>query len=267
MRALAERLWFGIAFGIGRLLRTGKYSIVQIVVDDGELRVRKRRAFHAPLLLALGGALFKVLGTGVRVLGQREWEERERRVYLAVHGMSIGVDADGTLVLPRLGGKTLAALLEGTEPDASARDRAIALAVEALVGLHAAGYTHGDAMAENVMVDVEGGVARWFDFETVHDPMRPIPWRQADDVRALLATCLLRTPPAELAPTLARILDAYGNDAVTQLVATTFASVLRRPLVFHLGQAELSFRAFRKIGGLLTDRANRSAAPGSRSAA
>ena len=52
-----------------------------------------------------------------------------------------------------------------------------------------------DAMAENVLVDLDAGVARWFDFETVHEASRPQIWRRADDVRALLATCLLRTAP------------------------------------------------------------------------
>ena len=44
--------------------------------------------------------------------------------------------------------------------------------------------THADAMAENVLIDLEGGVAHWFDFETVHDTGRPLVWRRADDVRA-----------------------------------------------------------------------------------
>ena len=57
------------------------------------------------------------------------------------------------------------------------------------------GFTHGDAMAENVMVDLEAGVAHWFDFETIHDSRRPMAWRRADDVRALLVTCLVRTVP------------------------------------------------------------------------
>ncbi len=79
-------------------------------------------------------------------------------------------------------------------------------------------------------------------------------WRRADDVRALLATCLLRTAPEKLAETLRLILDVYADEGVTRLLATSFTSVLRRPLTFHLGQAGLSFRYFREIARLLRER-------------
>jgi hypothetical protein len=41
---------------------------------------------------------------------------------------------------------------------------------------------------------------------------------------------------------------------VTRLVAASFASALRRPLAFHLGQAGLSLRRFREIARLLRER-------------
>jgi hypothetical protein len=118
---------------------------------------------------------------------------------------------------------------------------------------------NGDAMAENVLVDVEAGVARWFDFETVHEPARPIAWRRADDVRALLATSMVRTAPGKRAETLQLILDAYAaeaedDDEVTRLVATSFTSIRRRSLPFHLAQAPLSFRGFQEIARLLEER-------------
>jgi hypothetical protein len=76
-------------------------------------------------------------------------------------------------------------------------------------------------------------------------------WRRADDVRALLATCLRRTVPAERAGTLQLILDVYADEGITELLATTFSSVLRRPLTFHLAQAGLSITCFREIARLL----------------
>src|SRR6185436_7073962 len=105
-----------------------------------------------------------------------------------------------------------------------------------------------------VLVDLEGDVAHWFDFETVHDADRPPAWRRADDLRALLATCLVRTARARRAGTLRRILDAYADDAVTRVLAASFASVLRRPLAFHLGQAPLSVQDYREIARLLRER-------------
>jgi len=236
------------------MLRAGRYSRTRVIRRDGELEVRKRRAVYAPVLVSLGGPLVRILDTGVRVLDQRDWEERERLVYSRLRGASVRIDADGTLVLPYLAGETLATLLEDRELEESVRKKAIELAVVALADLHAQGFTHGDAMAENVMVDLEGGIAQWFDFETVHDSSRSMAWRRADDVRALLATCLLRTGPEELAETLGRIVDVYADERVTALLASSFTSVLRRPLTFHLGQAGLSFRNYREIARLLSER-------------
>ena len=254
MRHVAERTYYHLCLALGRLLRAGRYSTTRVVHQDAESQVRKRRLFYAPLLVSLGNPLVRLLDTGVRVLPRRQWVERERLLYESLGRTSIRVDADGSLVLPRLAGETLATLLADLALGDSARNRAIELAVNALADFHALGFTHGDAMAENVMVDLEAGVAHWFDFETLHDPSRPMAWRRADDVRALLATSLLRTAPQHRAETLRLILDGFADDGLTPLLAASFASVFQRPLTFHLGQAGLSFHCFRKIAGLLRER-------------
>jgi hypothetical protein len=254
MRKLAGSAYFLVCLGFGRLLRSARYSRTRVVEEDGELRVRKRRSFYAPLLVRLGGWLVEVLDTGVRVLPQRDWEQQERLIYQRVCGTSIRIDADGTLVLPYLAGETLAILLEKPELETSARKRAIELAVVALANFHARGFTHGDAMAENVMIDLGAGVAHWFDFESAHDSIRPMAWRRADDVRALLATCLIRTARADLADTLHLILNIYGDEEVSSLIVRSFSSPMQRPLAFHLGQAGLSLPYFNEIGGELSKR-------------
>ena len=253
MRELAERAYFRVCLALGRLLRSARYSKARVVCRDGQLQVRKVRLFHAPLLVWLGGALVRILDTGVRVLPQRDWEERERLVYRRLYGASVRIDPDGTLVLPCLAGQTLATLLEDAELEDSVRKRAIERAVVALAELHRMGFTHGDAMAENVLVDLAAGVARWFDFETVHDSNRPIAWRRADDLRALLVTAIVRTAPEERAETLRFILDAYSDDHVTRRLAARFTSVLQRPLGFHLAQAGLSIACFRDIARVLSE--------------
>ena len=158
------------------------------------------------------------------------------------------VDADGMLVLPLLAGRTLATLLEDPELDESIRRRAMAHAAIALAEFHRLGFTHGDAMAENVLVDLDAGVAHWFDFETIHDASRPLAWRRADDVRALLVTCLVRTAPEKRVETLEFILDVYADEDVTRVLAASFTSVWRRSLTLHLLQARLSFQCFCGIG-------------------
>ena len=60
--------------------------------------------------------------------------------------------------------------------------------------------------------------------------------------------------PEKLAETLQLILDVYADEGVTRVLATSFTSVLRRPLTFHLAQAGLSFQCFREIARLLRER-------------
>jgi hypothetical protein len=249
VRKLAERAWFLLCLTLGRLLRSARYSRTQIGAE-GELEVRKQRHFYAPVLVTLGAAMMRMLDTGVRILPQREWEERERELHQRLRGASIRIEPGGTLVMPRLRGETLATLLEHPMLDETERSRAIELSVVALADFHARGLTHGDAMAENVMVDLESGVAHWFDFESVHESSRPMEWRRADDVRALLATCVARTMPARLAETVRLIRDVYGDEDVTRLLAASFSSPMRRRLVFHLAQARLSYSRFREIARL-----------------
>ena len=249
----AARAYFLLCRALGWLLRSARYSTTRIVSQDGQLQVRKHRRFYAPVLVWMAGPLTWMLDTGVRVLSQRDWEARERLIYRTLRDRSIRIETDGRLVLPCLAGETLASLLEDPELPAPARMRAIELAVRALAQFHRLGFTHGDAMAENVLVDLEAGVAHWFDFETLHDPGRPMGWRRADDVRALLVTSLLRTAPARVAETLHRFLDVYSDDDVARLLAPSF-TLMRRALPFHLAQAGLSFQGFREIARLLQER-------------
>ncbi len=191
----------------------------------------------------------------MRVLPHRAWAARERRLHRCLRGAAVRVEADGTLVLPYLAGEPLAALLDDPALAEPERERAVACAARALAELHRRGLTHGDAMAGNVVVDRDAGTAHWLDFETVHDARRPIAWRRADDLRALLATCLARTAPGRRAATLPRVLDAYGDEEVVRVLAASVASALRRPLAFHLGQAPMSYRDERALARLLQARA------------
>jgi hypothetical protein len=251
--SVAERAWFRLSGILGAMLRGARYSSASVSCDDGAPHVRKRRRWYAPFLVALGDPLVKLLDTGVRVLPQREWEDRERGLYRELYGETIDTDR-GVLVLPHLRGETLAAILECGDHGRRARDEAIRLAAVALVALHRAGHTHGDAMAGNVLVDLDAGVARWFDFETVHDARRSITWRRADDVRALLATCLLRTPAADFDETLHLILDSCADADVERVLAASFTSGLHRPLAFHLGQAPLTFEQYGAVRRVLRAR-------------
>jgi hypothetical protein len=251
LRVIASRAYFALCLASGRMLRSARYTTVRIVSRDDERVVRKHRRFYAPLLIRMSDLLVRILDAGVQVLPWRDWEQRERRIYQRLYGASIQVDVDGTLVLPLLAGPTLATLLEDSRLEESVRKRAMEHAAIALANFHRLGFTHGDAMAENVLVDVAAGVAHWFDFETIHEASRPLAWRRADDLRALLVTSLVRTAPEKRGETIGFILDAYADEEVTRVLATSFTSVWRRSLTLHLLQAPLSFQCFCELGRLL----------------
>jgi len=258
LRALASRAYFALCLASGRMLRSARYSTVRIVYQDSQRLVRKHRRFYAPLLIWMSGLLVRILDAGVRVLPRRDWEQRERRIYQRLYGASIQVDVDGTLVLPLLAGLALATLLEDPEREESIRKRAMKHAAIALADFHRLGFTHGDAMAENVLVDVAAGVAHWFDFETIHEASRPPAWQRADDLRALLVTCLVRTAPEKRVETIEFILNAYADEEVTRVLGASFTSVWRRSLTLHLLQAPLSFQWFCELGQLLRERSRES---------
>ena len=150
MQERAERVYFSLCLAMGRLLRSARYAKVRMVPQDDAPRVRKRRAFYAPLLIFLSDPLVWILDAGVRVLPQRDWEERERRLYRSLHGAPIRRDPDGTLVLPCLPGETLATLLEKPELEESVRERAIAPAGGEVAGSDRLGDSQRDGLARSV---------------------------------------------------------------------------------------------------------------------
>ena len=91
MRELTERAYFVLCRSLGRLLRSARYSTARIGDHGGKTHVRKSRVFYAPLLVWMSGPLMRLLDSGVAVLSQREWEERERRIYRSLYAASIRV--------------------------------------------------------------------------------------------------------------------------------------------------------------------------------
>ena len=248
------RAYFESCLLLGKLLRGARYSTTRVAATGSTVEVRKRREAYAPVLVALGEPVAWALDAGVIVLPQHSWEQRERLLYERLYGQSIHVERHGTLVLPHLAGQTLAAWLEDESLDSAARIHAIQLAATALAQFHAKGFTHADAMAENVMVDLDAGVARWFDFETEHEPGRNEAWRRGDDIRALIATCVLRSQRSDFASTIDCILRSYANNSVLPHVAASFSQTTQRALAFHLGQAPVSYDTFQEVGRLLHQR-------------
>ena len=252
---LAARAYFVLCVALGRLLRSGTYSTTPDRRGGRERQVRKSRVvLRAPPGLA-GWAAAQ--------------DPRYRRAGPPAAGLGgAGAPAStGASAARRFGSRPTGRsscraslerrwrrLLEDPELDESVRKTAIERAVVALAEFHRAGFTHGDAMAENVLVDLEpasptGSTSRRCMIRVARSP---------GDVPTTCGHCSPRASsghrPEKRAETLQLILDVYADEGVTRVLAASFTSVLRRPLTFHLAQAGLSLRCFREIGRLLRER-------------
>ena len=153
--------------------------------------------------------------------------------------------------MPAIPGTVLAGYLKSAN-EANAQLAAIAAAIRALRQLHETRvrfpdgdegfFSHGDASAENVIYELGSGLARWFDFETVHESLRPREWRRADDLRALTYSVAALLPPNKF-PDLARSLRANYPDPPVLRELVRHAERLRsKSDPFHLGQTNIDYR-------------------------
>jgi hypothetical protein len=120
-------------------------------------------------------------------------------------------------------------------------------ALEALRTLHGltirtpeGAFSHGDATARNCLYDPAAGAARWFDFETAHDPQRPPAWRRADDVRALAFSARRSLSPGAAEALADRLTQAYPDPDMLQALDGILAELEWRADPFHLAQAQLT---------------------------
>ena len=97
--------------------------------------------------------------------------------------------------------------------------------------------SHGDATLRNVLFDPATGEARWFDFDTAHDPGLAPAWRHADDLRALIYSAVESFADVPVAHVLRTVQDAYAEPRPWEQIRDRLA---RRALHFsplHLAQA------------------------------
>ncbi len=71
--------------------------------------------------------------------------------------------------------------------------------------------SHGDATLRNVLFDPGTGEARWFDFDTAHDPGLAPAWRHGDDLRALVYSAVESFADVPVALLLRTVQDAYAD--------------------------------------------------------
>ena len=209
--------------------------------------IAKRRRWFGPLLIGPGNLYLRLLGSGVRVLPGAEWRARERTIYLALYGVELEGGPGGRLIFPRWPGVVLADHARSRLDPAPARLRGLGAASRALHDLHRVELpradggceplSHGDATLRNVLFDPGSGEARWFDFDTAHDPRLDPAWRHGDDLRALVYSAVESFADVPVGSLLRTVRDAYPTPGPWEQLRSQLARGVLHRSPLHFAQA------------------------------
>ncbi|HEX8201594.1 MAG TPA: hypothetical protein VF590_14005, partial [Isosphaeraceae bacterium] len=97
--------------------------------------------------------------------------------------------------------------------------------------------SHGDATLRNVLFDPGTGEARWFDFDTAHDPGLSPAWRHGDDLRALVYSAVESFADVPVAVLLRTVGDAYDDPGPWEELRDRLARGILHGSPLHLAQA------------------------------
>lgn len=237
----------------------GALALNALRIDLARGTVAKRRRWFAPAVIAFGGAYTRLMRLPIRVLPERAWIARERRLYRALYGEQVEAARGGWLIV-RHHGTALSALLVQRERSAEARRAWLCAAMRELrrvhgirvpVRGHEEPFSHGDAGARNIAFCPRTGRPHWFDFEIAHDHRLDPRARQADDIRALLFSALSLLPPGECDEAARAALAAYDDAGVRAALASRIAAGSLRTDTYHLAQLRISLRRHNELCALV----------------
>jgi glycosyltransferase involved in cell wall biosynthesis len=213
----------------------------------GPTTIAKRRRWFGTLLIGPVNLYLRLLAAGVRVLPWAEWQSRECTLYRVLHGIELDTSHRGWLILPRWPGVVLSDYARSPLDPAPARLRGLGAASRALWDLHrvtlprADGVcerlSHGDATLRNVLFDPATGEARWFDFDTAHDPGLVPAWRHGDDLRALVYSAVESFDDVPVRQLLRTIRDTYADPGPWEQVRDRLAQGALHISPLHFAQA------------------------------
>ncbi len=234
--------WFGSWLGKLRL------HVIEPREAPGRLpTIAKRRRWFGPLLIGPANLYLRLLKARVRILPGAEWQSRERTLHRMLHGIELETSPRGWLILPRWPGVVLADYARSPIDPAPARLRGLGAATRALRDLHrvellrADGVcerlSHGDATLRNVLFDPGTGEARWFDFDTAHDPGVAPAWRHGDDLRALVYSAVESFDDVPVAQLLRTVRDTYADPGPWEQLRDRLARGALHRSSLHFAQA------------------------------
>ncbi|AMV36345.1 hypothetical protein [Planctomyces sp. SH-PL62] len=254
--AISEPGWLGPILSGIRLNRVER----RLCPDRAPL-IAKRRRWYSPWLIAPGNLYLRWLEAGVLVLPDHPWRDWERAVHRRLYGIECEIDPQGWLLLPLWPGVALDEHANDLTIPLRERLHAIATAVRALKQLHEietrlldgeiGRLSHGDATLRNVVYDRDSSRARWFDFDTVHEPSSPPIARRADDLRAVLHSALEAVRDATVSDLFETVRAAYDERAVWDHVRGLLARGSLHASPFHLAQARPPLESRKELERLI----------------
>ena len=261
--ALARRALFQFTALYGRGLYALKLGRVRRVQREGRTIYIKTRRGYSALLVGVGNAILKVCRSELLGLRESDWLGWEQAMAPLAWPQEIagGVRVRGrSLLCPALPGEPLSEVLRSNR-SLQTRMEAVRLAVAELLQLQrlelrfpdggVRPWSHGDAHAKNVIVDLESQSAAWFDFETVHEAWCSPGWRQADDLRALAYSCAVCCCSCEHAELARAIAAAVACPRLRAELGRQSRGLQRRARAFHLAQAPLGWDEHGSFGRAL----------------
>lgn len=242
------------------LLKLGRATRICL---DGQPVWRKRRHWYAPLIVATGNRVSRILGCGLYGLHETEWFAWEEALSPLCADGQTRRDAR-SLISTQLPGIPLREALQGNSPI-----EALSAVLHELRHLHQIPmsfpdgreglWSHGDAHAGNVFFEATTGIVRWFDFECVHDVALPAARRHADDLCALLFSSAVYLPEKQWNTAVLRAHEVYPDELVWCEVRLLVSRLEAWPDVVHLGHAHLSRRRHARFSKLLKGCTNKTA--------
>jgi hypothetical protein len=210
---------------LGLMLSMVRLHRVEFVSVDGDEVVRKRRKRFAHLIIPPGNLFLKITGSPVIVLPLTPWLEWEHAVETSTRRSLLSMDPfeSGTALCFRpVPGTSLRQVLAAGDFSTKQKSDAIRWSLASLRMLHESvadwgngvrqSISHGDATANNVIVDFNKKTACWVDFDTRHQPHISEADRRTDDLRALIYSSAVYLPASSF-PDLADILIAAQLNA------------------------------------------------------
>lgn len=233
---------------LGRLAAGTRYNELETIERDGAWYYRKRRRrFTGPLIVA-GNRWLTWQSAGVQILSIPQWAQREEKLFAAVYGLRALIERDA-IWLPVLPGEQLHQWLAAPERASSEKLQAVRSAITALAELHQTAIvgpavrsdfaSHGDATVANVLFDPKTGRSFWCDFEMQHDDDRPVDWRRADDLRAMLCSAAVVSGDAGLPALVEGVIASYPHADVIHNLQIALNHEVSRPCSYHMAQANL----------------------------